>query len=227
LYLVPPKVDTSSGSQCWTDEKRFGPLGGALIHTSYSTSSISYVLTQDSKPHPSGFAVHLPFAFAAGPMRLRVSPRDGQMYIACQRGWDNNAAKDGAIHRLRYTGKPAHLVTAAKATPQGVRLTFSCPLEKASVDFDNFFAQREGDKPGPEVEIDDVELIDERTVLVRLAAKDIDPAQIIDQEATKKATDGRTRYRVVPPLAISLNVKSTGGVAIKQTVYCTINGFDP
>ncbi len=225
LYLLPPKVDSSSGSQCWADAKRWGPLSGSLVHTSYSTSSITYVLPQNSKPHPSGYAVQMPFGFKAGVMRLRVSPRDGQMYVAGQRGWDSNAAADGCLARVRYTGKDAYLVTAAKATKRGVQLTFSCPLDPKTVDFDNFFAARVGDKKEEEVDIDDVEVVDERTVLVLLDAEDIDPAQIIDREATKRAADGRTHYRVVPPLAITFNMRAKDGTPVKDTVYCTINGF--
>ena len=179
LYLLPPKVDTSSGSQCWADPRRWGPLSGALVHTSYSTSSVTYVLTQDSQPFPSGYAVHMPFGFKSGPMRLRVSSRDGQVYVIGQRGWDSNAAADGCLQRVRYTGQDAYLVTAAKATKAGVQLSFSCPLDPKTADYDNFFAARVGSKEEEEIDIDDVELIDERNVLVKFFEEDIDPAEIV------------------------------------------------
>lgn len=225
LYLLPPKVDTSSGSQCWADPKRWGPLSGTLVHTSYSTSSITYVIPHDSKPYPSGYAVHMPFGFKAGVMRLRVSPRDGQIYIAGQRGWDSNAATDGCLHRVRYTGNDAYLVTGAKAIREGVQITFSCPLDKATAIYDNFFAARVGDKKEQEVDIDDVEMVDERTVLVLFDPEDIDPAQVVDRERTKRDKEGRTHFRVVPPLAITFNMKAKDGAAVKDTLYCTINGF--
>lgn len=228
LYVLPPKVDTSSAAQCWADAKRWGPLSGALIHTSYSTSSICYVLTQDTQPNASGFAVHMPFGLKSGPLRLRVNPRDGQMYIACQRGWDSNAAVDGMIHRVRYTGHDAYLVTGAKATKAGVQLTFSCPLDAKTVDFQNFFAARVDEKKETEVDIEDVKLVDERTVLVKFSAADIDPSKNVDRESTKraaKAGDHRTHYRVIAPLAITFNVQAKDGTPVKDTVYCTINGF--
>lgn len=226
LYLLPPKVDTSSGSQCWTDVKRFGPLSGALIHTSYSTSSISYVMVQDSKPNPSGFAVHLPFGFKSGPMRLAVSPRDGQMYIAGQRGWDSNAAVDGALSRMRFTGKAACMAIAARAKQAGVELTFSHPLLKSTVDYDNFSAARISDTVNDEVDIDDVELVDERTVLVRFTPEVLDPDQNIDRKETAADTQGRSHYIAVPPLAITFNIKSALEQPVKGTVYCTINGLE-
>jgi hypothetical protein len=70
-----------------------------------------------------------------------------------------------------------------------------------------------------------VERIDERTVLVRFAAEAIDPQQNIDRAATERDPQRRTHYIPVPPLAITFNVKSQGGVIVKDTVYCTINGF--
>ncbi len=226
LYLLPPKVDTSSGSQCWADAQRFGPLSGAMLHTSYSTSSLSYVLVQDSKPHPSGFAVHLPLGLKSGPMRLAVSPRDGQMYVAGQRGWDSNAAVDGALSRLRYAGRAACLVTGARATKAGVELRFSTPIDPTTIDYDNFSAARVSDKVNDEVEIVDVEAIDKQTVLVKFEPADIDPQRSIDRELTKRDPDGRTHFVAAPPLAITMHIKSQVGDAVKETVYCTINGLE-
>ena len=98
-------------------------------------------------------------------------------------------------------------------------------MDKATVDFDNFFAFRTDGKNEREIEIDDVELIDEHTALVLLDSQDIDPAQIIDRERTKRDENGRTHFRVVPPLAITFNIKARDGTTVKDTVYCTINGF--
>ncbi|QDU97164.1 DUF6797 domain-containing protein [Lignipirellula cremea] len=219
LYILPPKVDTSSGSQCWTDAKRWGPLGGVIAHTSFSTSQMTYVMVQDSKPHPSGFAVQFPFPFKSGVMRLCVSPLDGQLYVAGQRGWDTNAAIDGAISRIRYTGKKAYVVTGAAAVKAGVELKFSCPLDPESVDYDNFYAERIG-AGVKEIEIDDVELLDDHTVLVRIP--DLDPAAILDKRSTRNG--GEQEYLVLDPLAIEFRIKAKDGVEIKETVYATING---
>ncbi len=218
LYVLPPKVDTSAGSQCWTDPTRFGPLGNCLIHTSFSTSTISYVLVQKTAGHPNGFAVHVPYAFKAGAMRACVNPRDGQMYIAGQRGWDTNAAVDASLTRMRYTGKPAYLVDRAEAVEGGVKLHFSCALDEASIDYNNFYAERVG-KGIEEYDIDDVTREGDATVLVEIP--DLDPHAVIDEQATKKY--GTTQYRVLDPLCIEFNVKARDGTIVKDKVYCTIN----
>ena len=219
LYVLPPKVDTSSASQCWTDPTRFGPLGGLIAHTSYSHSTMCYVMVQKSKPYANGFAVKLPWGFQSGVMRVCVNPRDGQLYVAEQRGWDSNAALDGAIQRIRYTGKPSYLVTSAKAAGVNIDLTFSCDLDPDTVDFDNFYAERIG-KQQQEIDIDDVVLIDVRTVRVIFFDEF---TNVVDQQMTKKT--GETCFQVLDPLAIEFNIKSKNGVAIKETVYATINSI--
>ena len=220
LYIVPPKVDSSAGSQCWTDPKRFGPLSNALIHTSFSTSTLTYVLTQNIKPHPNGFAVRMPWGLKSGAMRAAVNPMDGQMYVACQRGWDTNAAITGIVHRVRYTGGPAYLVSKAAATANGLELTFACPLDPKTVNFDAFYTGRVGGKgKETELEIDEVKLVGDRTV--RLVIPALDPADVIDKRATKK--HGSTQYRILAPLAVMFDLKAADGTKIKDTVYATVN----
>ncbi len=221
LYVLPPKVDSSAGSQIWSDPKRWGPLGGTLVHTSFSSSTATYVMVQDSKTHPNGFAVKFPWGFKSGVMRGAVGPRDGQMYLAAQRGWDTNAAVDGIVQRIRYTGKPAYMVTNASAIKGGIQLSFSCPLDPETVDYDFFSAERVDGKSAKEVDIEDVRALDDRTVFVEIP--DLDPSQIVDKVRTKQ--DGGPRYRVVAPLAISFRIKAKDGTKIHETVYATVNSW--
>ncbi len=224
LYLLPPKVDTSSGSQCWSDPKRWGPLGGCLTHTSYSKSNLSYVLIQETDKLPNGFAVQFPFQFRSGLMRAVVNPADGQVYVAGQRGWDSAAASDGCLARVRYTGQPAYLVTAAAATKRGIQLTFSCDLNPETVNYDNVFAERIG-QGQQEVDIEDVKLLDQRTMLVEFLPEDLLAGGVIDRRRTKQDQSGRTHYRVIDPLALEFRLKANNGTKIKDTIYCTINSL--
>ena len=229
LYVVSPKVDSSTGSLIWTDPKRFGPLSGTLIHTSYSHANISYSLVQKTKSHPNGFNIALPFAFKSGIMRGAVNPLDGQLYLAGLRGWDNNSAFDGCIQRVRYTGKKACLITKAEVMGEEIHLTFSEPLDPVSVTDDQFYAERSL-KTSEEIYIDDVTLKGDQTVIITIS-EGIEPEKIIDEQATKRAkkeaekegTTAKVRYRVLPPLAIEMRIKTKAGNTIKETIYCTIN----
>ncbi len=236
LYLVPPAVDSSAGSQIWTDPVRWGPLGGSLIHTSFSKSTISYVLVQDNGfatnlasgvtngRLPNGFAVKMPFHFRSGVMRGMVHPVDGQLYLAGQRGWDTNAAMDGCVARVRYTGKPAHVLSRAAVVEQGIRLTFSCELDLETVDYDNFAAERVG-AGSEEVEIEDVVAIDDHTLVVEFLPDDLLGGGVIDQKKSGDDPQGKTHYRVLDPLAIEFRIRAADGTPIRETVYCTVNGI--
>lgn len=223
LYLLPPSVDSSSGSMCWSDTKRWGPLGGSIVHTSFSKSTCTYVVTQTDTELPNGFAVQLPFRFRSGVMRVASNPRDGQIYVIGQRGWDTNAAADGCLQRIRYTGQQAYVLTGAKAVKKGVQLSFSVPLDPKTVDFENFYAEREGPKRKTEVDIEEVHVVDERTVLVEIEG--LDELSIIDERATKKDESGQTHYQLLEPLGITFQLKAKDGKPIEQTVWCTINSM--
>ncbi len=62
-------------------------------------------------------------------MRPRFNPVDGQLYIAGLRGWQTSAARDACFQRVRYTGKPANMVTGLKVTKTGLDLTFTDPVD--------------------------------------------------------------------------------------------------
>ena len=74
-----------------------------------------------------------------GIMRPRFSPYDGQLYVAGLKGWQTNAARDGAIQRVRFTGKSATLPVSLGVTDAGITIGFSGPLDAASAsDLQNF-----------------------------------------------------------------------------------------
>ncbi len=69
-------------------------------------------------------------AFPTGVMRGRFHPRDGQLYLCGMFAWAGNQQQPGGLYRLRYTGQPVHLPVGLAATHEGLRITFSGPLER-------------------------------------------------------------------------------------------------
>jgi hypothetical protein len=67
--------------------------------------------------------------FQSGVMRGRFNPKDGQLYLAGLKGWQNAATRDGGFFRVRYTGKPVHTALKAHAAKNGLKITFSTPLK--------------------------------------------------------------------------------------------------
>jgi hypothetical protein len=72
-------------------------------------------------------------AFPTGIMRGRFHPGDGQLYACGMFAWAGNATQPGGIYRIRATGRPAHLPVGLKARTRQLQITFSDPLDAASV----------------------------------------------------------------------------------------------
>lgn len=222
LVVLPARVDSSSAGQCWSDPERWGPLSGSVIHTSYSRSSAFYCFIQDIDPFPNGFAMRLPFDLKAGAMRARVNPVDGQVYIACKRGWDSVARLDGVVYRIRHTGQPSHLIQDAAATEAGIRLTFASELDPSSVKPSGFTILREPDKPEKGVEIKPkpvagAVLVDSRTVEVAIPG--------IEHETLEHRTNPDGTVRIDPAISLTVNLAAADGTPISQTVHATINSL--
>ena len=142
ICFLPKNVDNSNGGQAWVTSDKWGPFKGDLLHTSYGTCSLYKVLLEKDGDTLQGGVVKIPVSFASGTMRPRFSPFDGQLYIAGLKGWQTSAARDGALQRVRYTGKPANLPTAMKVVKDGITITFTDPLDPASIDAENFAAKQ-------------------------------------------------------------------------------------
>ena len=222
LVVLPARVDSSSAGQCWSDPHRWGPLSGSIIHNSYSRSAIFYCFIQDLLPYPNGFAIKFPFHLRAGAMRARVNPTDGQVYIACKKGWDSIARYDGALYRIRHTGQPSHFITQAAATRNGIRLTFACDLLPASIARENFTIIREPDKPAKDLTLQPkpvaaVRLIDARTLELTLAG--------IGEETLEHRTGEDGTVRIRPAISLTAKLRAADGTALEQTVHATINAL--
>ena len=223
LTVVPARVDSSTTGQCWSDEERWGPLGGSLVFGSWSRCALFYTLVQDlgDTKFPNGFSVRFPWDLKSAPLRPRASPADGQLYVAAQRGWDSIAQLDGAIYRIRHTGKPDYLLSGAAATREGIRLTFPCELDPTSVKATAFSAVRVSDqkqdagKPQP---LGGAKLIDPHTVEIEIPD--------IGMEVVERRTDKKTgSVRVNPAISLRFSLLAEDGTPLEQTVHATINSL--
>lgn len=131
LCWLPHQIDNSSGGQVWVTSDKWGPFKGHLLHTSYGTGTLFHVVHEQAGDVVQGGVVKFPLSFATGVMRGRFHPVDGQLYLAGLRGWQTSGARDGALQRVRYTGKPAHTLLGLKVLKEGLELTFTDPVEAA------------------------------------------------------------------------------------------------
>jgi hypothetical protein len=129
---MPKNVDNSGGGQVWVTSDAWGPFKGELLHMSYGTSSLYKVLKEEVNGQLQGGVVRFPVKFTSSAMRARFNTKDGQLYVAGLRGWQSNAAREGGIDRVRFTGAPVCMPTGLNATPKGMKLTFTSALDPAA-----------------------------------------------------------------------------------------------
>jgi hypothetical protein len=121
----------------------WGIPDGELLHLSYGKSSVFRVLKDEVDGVVQGGVVKFPLRFQSSVMRGRFNPKDGQLYVAGLKGWQTTAARDGALHRVRYTGRTWKSVSSLKVYSNGIELGFSAPLDKAiAEDPDNYALQQ-------------------------------------------------------------------------------------
>jgi hypothetical protein len=224
LCWIPKKVDNSAGGQVWVTSDRWGPLGGQLLHTSYGTCSLMQVLIDDAQAPAQGAVVPFPLRFGSGIMRARFHPGDGQLYVCGLRAWESNAAYDGILQRVRYTGRPVHTVRGMRVTSSGVDLTFTNPLDRESATEPEFWAAQRwnylySEKYGsPEYSVETPGKVGRDEAPVR---------------AVRLSEDGRTvslelgGHRPAMQLLIRFRVKAADGSRVAQEVYATVHRVPP
>ena len=135
MVWMPQEFDNSSGGQLFVDDRRWGPLAGRLLHTSFGKGWMSYAMHQQVGDFDQAAIIKLPFNFRTGIMRARVNPADGQVYATGLQGWNGGGRRglvDGGVQRLVFTGKADRFVTDCRVESDGLRIDFNFPLDRAA-----------------------------------------------------------------------------------------------
>lgn len=142
--MVPPlcwitnAFDRSPAELLWVESGHWGPLKGSLLNLSYGYGKVFLVPHENVSGTMQGGMIELPVPlFPTGVMRGRFHPTDGQLYLCGMFAWAGNATSPGGLYRLRATGQPMHLPVGLHATKSGLKLTFTEPLDPASIDVKN------------------------------------------------------------------------------------------
>jgi mono/diheme cytochrome c family protein len=225
IIWMPQEFDNSSGGELWVDDKRFGPLSGHLLHTSFGTGWMYYMMLQEVGNVSQSAIVALPFQFDAGIMRARVNPADGQVYATGLSGWQGPATgKDGCLQRLRYTGKPINLLDDVKVSASGISLKFNFALDPASAQDPASYHLEEWNYLWAETYGSD------QYSLKKPGTKGHDQLVIT---ALKLSDDGRSVFLTIPGLRpvnqveLRLNLAAADGGQFKELAYLTINAVPP
>jgi glucose/arabinose dehydrogenase len=218
-WIRYPSPDNSSGGQVWAGDK-WGPLSGSMLTTSYGQSDLMELMWEEVGGVAQGGVVKLPLKFESGIMRARVSPKDGQVYVAGLKGWQTNAVKEGCLQRVRYTGKPAHVPVAMHVLKDSISIAFSDPLDpQSATDEQNWGIEQWNYQWTSQYGSKDYKTTD---------AKSTGHDEVAVKSA-KLSADGKTITLQTQPLspvmqmAITMHLKAADGSAVEWEIDNTIN----
>ena len=132
LCWIPHTVDNSSGSQAWIPSGQWGDLSGQMMHLLWGRCGMMLVLRDTHGAVAQGAVVPLPVKFLSGPNRASFRAQDSSLYVAGSTGWQTSAVKDGAVQRVRRTGKPLRIPVAWKQDGTALEFTFAEKLDPAA-----------------------------------------------------------------------------------------------
>jgi hypothetical protein len=224
LCWLPHSVDNSAGGQVWLTGRHWGPLENQLVHLSYGRCSAMLLLRDEVNGVFQGAAVPLPGRFLAGAMRGRIHPSDGHLYITGLSGWQTAAVRDGCFQRIRYTGGKIYLPLAWSVHDQGLRLTFSEPLDpETAQDIESYSIEQWNYRWTEKYGSKDWSMADPSKM-------GRDPVPVT---AATLSDDGRTvflnlgKVRPVMQMEIRYNLDAADGQVVRGSIYATIHGARP
>lgn len=132
ICWLPREVDNSAGGQVWVPEGTFGPLAGLPLHFSYGRCKAFVLLRQElADGRVQGGVWDLNLNFLSGSARGRFHPTEKSLFVVGLNGWQTAAKADGSLQRVRTTGKPLLTPIKHEVVADGVKLTFSAPLDRS------------------------------------------------------------------------------------------------
>jgi hypothetical protein len=166
-----------------------------------------------------GGVVKFPVKFESGVMRPRFSPTDGQLYVAGLKGWQTNGAKDGALQRVRYTGKPAHLAAGIRIASKGIHIDFPTALDEASASSaDSYSVKQWNYKWTNAYGSDDYKVSDGSKGQDSLEVKSVKLSA--DKKSVFLEIDG---LQPVMQMEVKLKVNAADGAPVSDRILNTIN----
>lgn len=220
VCFMPKSVDNSSGGQVWVTSEKWGAMKGRMLHLSYGQASMYEVMMEEVGGVLQGGVTKVPLKFATGLMRGRFSPVDGELYVAGQRGWQTSGVDDGAIHRVRYTGKPDPAPKGLRVTDKGIHLQFHQPLDPATAgDPDNYGIEQYNYRWTSNYGSKEYR-VSNPSELGRDAVDILGVALSADRKSVFLRVDG-----LVPVMQseISMRVKTETGAQVPEKIWHTIN----
>ncbi len=220
LVWIPHEVDQSGAGEVWVNGGRMGFGGDALVHLSYGRPGPFRVYIDSTRSAVQGALIALPGQYRAPTLKGRVSPYDGQLYLAGFSVWGSKATEVSSLIRVRYTGRPSRLPVAVHSGQQGILVRFATPLDATATNPARYELKRWN--------------------YVRSAGYgsghfklDGTPGEESLPLRAHLSADGRSVLLVVPDMKpamqfqLGFDIRGRDGTAMRDTLYLTVHAVDP
>jgi hypothetical protein len=194
-----------------------------MLHLLWGRCGLMLVLRDAVSGVSQGAVVPLPGRFLSGPNRGTFNPRDGHLYIAGSTGWQTSAVRDGALQRVRFTGKPVYLPIGWHAYSNGVSITFTQPLDGAVAEDAGSYAVHQWNyRYAAQYGSKDWSVINSRK----------EGHDELIAKAVRLLPDGKTVFLEMPTLhpvmqmEIKYSLQAADGKAMRSQVWLTLNRLD-
>jgi type 1 glutamine amidotransferase len=220
LCWLPRQFDNSAGGQVWVPKGKWGPLSEMMLHLSFGKCRMMLVLPQQVGDAVQGGAVDLGLQFLAGVKTGCFHPRDGHLYVVGLQGWQTAAVKDGCLQRVRYTGKKVMLPIGLSAHENGIKLTFSEPLDRTHAEEIKHYSVEQwnyhwsGDYGSQRWSVAHPDRVGQDRVPVK------EVKLLEDGKNVFLTIDG---IKPVMQMQVNYNLKTTNGEPLAGTIYHTIH----
>ncbi len=112
---------------------KMGPFEGQLMVGDQGHSKIMRVYQEKVNGVYQGICFPFVEGFSSGVIRLCYSPEKDAIYVAqTARGWASSGGEDHALERLTWTGRVPFDMKTVQVQPNGFKITFTQPVDKAS-----------------------------------------------------------------------------------------------
>ena len=213
LCWITNAMDRSPSQVVRVESPSWGPLNGSLLSLSYGTGKVFIVPHERVGDRMQGGIAALPIPQApTGLIRGRFRPEDGHLYACGMYAWAGDQQQPGGLYRIRATGKPSYLPIGLSARPDGLAISFTGPLDPASV----------SDLNGYKVKIWSLK----RTT--NYGSKHVDEHPIPVSSA-RLMNDGRTAVLTIPSIAptpsmeVAYRLRAADGSPVVGVIHNTIH----
>lgn len=134
VYMVHGKIGNSSSAViCDVSQGKFGPFAGQMFIADQSHSNLSRVCIETINGIRQGAVIPFRSGFKSGPIGGRMDAHGHLFLGGSDRGWGARGGQPFSFERVQWSGKLPFEIHEMRAKAKGFELSFTQPLDAASL----------------------------------------------------------------------------------------------